>query len=462
MQTDARYTLIGAFFLIVVSMGTFFLFWAARWDSSVERQAYDVIFQGSVSGLSTGSQVLFNGIRVGEVTNLRIDPQNPGNVVARINVEAITPIKQDTAVTLEYQGLTGVASVSMEGGSSILPYVRDVVEDEVPVLTARRSTVQDFLESAREIMTTVQDATTRIDAFLAENEAVLSRTLRNFETFSDGLAQSSDSIGTLTEDASRAARNIAEFSDTMNRVVSTNEDAINQIVRDAQAVTSELAAQRESFGEIIANANSAVDDIRQMARSANELVTDNAESVGTTIANIERFTTTLAESDESIARTIANLERISTTLADKETEIASSIDNIERITSTIAGKDEDIERFITEAANVAESLVSLTQKAEVVLGSIDNAFQGDSANFFENASAAAESFRRLTENLEARTDVIANDISRFTGRGLRDLEALIGEARSAVGALERTMNAVERNPQRFIFGGDEVRQYSPR
>ena len=78
METRANFVLIGAFTLAAVLGAFAFIMWIAGYGASGTHRHYQVVFDGSVSGLSVGSNVLFNGLKVGEVTNLRFVKDNPG------------------------------------------------------------------------------------------------------------------------------------------------------------------------------------------------------------------------------------------------------------------------------------------------------------------------------------------------------------------------------------------------
>src|SRR5512147_508696 len=117
METRANYVLIGLFTLAVV-VGVFgFVYWFQNIGGTGERAFYRVEFEGSVSGLRTGATVLFNGIRVGEVTGLSLDPAKPQQVTATLSIDKSVAVRKDTQIGLEFQGLTGIASVSLKGGS---------------------------------------------------------------------------------------------------------------------------------------------------------------------------------------------------------------------------------------------------------------------------------------------------------------------------------------------------------
>ena len=91
METRARHVLIGLFTLIVAALAVLFALWLGRSEHSRDFHLYDIAFEEAVSGLSRGSTVEFNGIRVGDVVDLRLDPDNPRNVFARVRVERTPP-----------------------------------------------------------------------------------------------------------------------------------------------------------------------------------------------------------------------------------------------------------------------------------------------------------------------------------------------------------------------------------
>ncbi|HSD91521.1 MAG TPA: ABC-type transport auxiliary lipoprotein family protein [Methyloceanibacter sp.] len=186
METGARYALIGLFMLAVIAASFAFVYWLENKGGFAQREPYQVKFQGSVSGLLVGSAVLFNGIRVGEVTGLGLDPDAPQDVIATIAVDPNTPIRGDTIVSIETQGLTGGAAVALKGGSADSPAVK--AEGGLPpTLIAAPLAGQDWTQSAR-------DAFQRVDTILAENSEALHSAISNIDTFSDALARNSDRV----------------------------------------------------------------------------------------------------------------------------------------------------------------------------------------------------------------------------------------------------------------------------
>jgi len=183
METRANYVLVGLFTLAVILGGFGFVYWFNAVGGSTDRAAYRIVFEGSVSGLRTGASVLFNGIRVGEVTELKLDPAKPRDVVAMVSVEKAIAVRADTFVSLEFQGVTGTASIALRGGSQDAP----LPPGTPPTLTVDTAGAQDVTQAAREAMR-------RIDALVSDNEAVLKGALKNIEMFSQTLATNSERI----------------------------------------------------------------------------------------------------------------------------------------------------------------------------------------------------------------------------------------------------------------------------
>ena len=116
METRAPFVVVGAFVLAAIAAVFGFVYWLHNTGGLGPRTTYHVQFEGSVPGLLVGAAVLFNGIRVGEVTDLGLAPDNPRGVNATISVASTTPVRADTKVGLEFQGLTGVPVIALEGG----------------------------------------------------------------------------------------------------------------------------------------------------------------------------------------------------------------------------------------------------------------------------------------------------------------------------------------------------------
>jgi phospholipid/cholesterol/gamma-HCH transport system substrate-binding protein len=184
METRANFVLIGSFTLAVIAAAFGFVLWFQSLHTTKARTPLRIVFEGPAAGLRNGASVNFNGIRVGEVKSVKLD--NPRRVVALAMIEQNAPIRKDTLVGLEFQGLTGVAAISLKGGEEAAPPV-PLAEDGVPTLTADPNALQDVTEAIRG---TLQN----INRVVADNQDAVKNSLRNLEAFTSSLARNSEKI----------------------------------------------------------------------------------------------------------------------------------------------------------------------------------------------------------------------------------------------------------------------------
>jgi phospholipid/cholesterol/gamma-HCH transport system substrate-binding protein len=187
METRANFVLIGSFTLAVIAAAFGFVLWFQSLHTTKARSPMRIVFEGPASGLRNGGSVNFNGIRVGEVISVKLD--NPRRVVALAMVENNAPIRKDTLVGLEFQGLTGVAAISLKGGEVAAPAV-PLDEDGVPTLTADPNALQDVTEAIRG---TLQN----INRVVSDNQEAVKNSLLNLETFTASLARNADKIDNI-------------------------------------------------------------------------------------------------------------------------------------------------------------------------------------------------------------------------------------------------------------------------
>jgi phospholipid/cholesterol/gamma-HCH transport system substrate-binding protein len=243
MERKAHYALIGLFTFAVVAGAFGFIFWLHHSSGKKQAVAYRVIFDSSVSGLQVGGNVLFNGIRVGEVTNLRLDPDNPRQVIALLAVNKATPIRSDTRVGLEFAGLTGVASVSLKGVSAKTPLI-EREEGEPPTLRADASASQDMMQAAREVLNKAEEVITA-------NQEALHQAVNDIATFSASLARNSDSIDAIVSDAKDTMSNAKAATASARMLMDNLDKRTEEITVGVNRMTSTATKQIDIAGRAI-------------------------------------------------------------------------------------------------------------------------------------------------------------------------------------------------------------------
>ena len=290
METRANYVLIGVFTVAVV-VGVFgFIYWFQNIGGTGARAYYRVVFDGSVSGLRTGATVLFNGIRVGEVTGLKLDPAKPQQVVATLSVNNSVAVRKDTEIGLEFQGLTGIASVSLKGGDPKSPVVVGTVDPKAipPVLVAPPGATQDVTQAAR-------DTLRRLDEFIAANQEAFRSALANIDTVTATLARNSKHFDSVMS-------NIDQFTGALGR----NSEKVDNIVAGLQNLTG---GKDGKSGEI----NEAVRSLKQLSDNLDKRTAEITTGVnGLTRTGTRQLDSLSADAKRTLAtidRTVRNLDR---------------------------------------------------------------------------------------------------------------------------------------------------------
>jgi len=190
MKTRASNLMIGSATLAVVA-AAFAGFLAFQKIHGFRQQTpLRIVFEGSASGLRKGGSVNFDGIQIGQIKSLKLD--NPRKVVALAMIDNSAPIRKDTVVGLEFQGLTGIAAISLVGGAPAAPPV-PLDQDGIPILTADLSETE-----------TIRDSLHNVDRMLVGNQAMLKDTLLNFETYTASLVSKGEAIDSILRKADGA------------------------------------------------------------------------------------------------------------------------------------------------------------------------------------------------------------------------------------------------------------------
>jgi phospholipid/cholesterol/gamma-HCH transport system substrate-binding protein len=187
METTARYTLIGTFVLAVTLAGFAFVYWLQNTGGLLDRQFLRVRFDSSVSGLLKGSNVLFNGIRVGEVTEISLSADNPKAVTVTLAIDAATPVRSDTAINVDFQGLTGAPVIELSGGEAAAAPLAPGPDGGSPLMVASPDSTLSLTQSARSTLT-------RLDKIIDDNSDALHSAIEGISKFADVLGRNSERI----------------------------------------------------------------------------------------------------------------------------------------------------------------------------------------------------------------------------------------------------------------------------
>ena len=277
METRANYVLIGAFTLVASIALLLFGLWAAKYSSERSWQNYMIVFDEAVTGLSVGSPVQFNGIAVGSIQRLSLDPQDPRRVIAVIRAEASAPVKTDTRARMAITSLTGPAIIQLTGGTPGAPLLTSVDQRETPVILTAPSALQNITDTANRIVE-------RLDQVLSDkNVASITATLAHLEAVSGSMADRDQGLQALLVSARDAARNLDRTLDTTNGTIHRlDENLVKQLPPLLDKLDSTLARLDSAAG----NADAILGENRA---AINNFANEGLGQLGPTLSELRRL-----------------------------------------------------------------------------------------------------------------------------------------------------------------------------
>ena len=271
------------------------------------RRTYKVVFTGSVSGLLRGAPVLFNGVRVGDVTKIDFVPQDPSHVYALVDIDARVPIRTDTKARLEATGLTGVANVALSGGTQNAPPLEPGSGGSPGVIVADRSDFQDLVETARRIAGQASDFLDKSNRLLDANSTSIDASVKNVEKFSGALAANADGLKDFMSaigDVGKAIKPLTVkleslASDADNVVKAIDPGQVKTIVADFASLSAKLNASADKVDTVLTNLNGflATGDLKGVFVE----VAATAKSIRKLADNLNHFTGTGLRQYEALA-----------------------------------------------------------------------------------------------------------------------------------------------------------------
>jgi phospholipid/cholesterol/gamma-HCH transport system substrate-binding protein len=239
MKARASNLMIGSTTIAVIAAAFIGFLGIRKIHSLQQRGPLRIVFEGSASGLHKGGNVNFDGVQVGEILSLTLD--SPRKIVALVTIDNSAPIRKDTIVGLEFQGLTGVAAIALVGGAATAPPV-PLDEDGVPILTADLSETES-----------IRDTLHNVDHMLVDNRATMRNALLNFETYTASLASKGDAIDSIIGKADSAFENIdsmvAKIDGVVPGLVDGKPDELFQKVKTIRELAESFDKRSAAFME---------------------------------------------------------------------------------------------------------------------------------------------------------------------------------------------------------------------
>ncbi len=261
MERDARYTAVGAFVILVVTMAAMFVYWYSEGRDRRSYVPYEIYFLGSITGLSEGGSVRYLGVEVGKVRRIQLDPRSATRVQVVVEIDQETPVSERTTAELSSLSLaTGLLYIDLRqnpGNREMLP---PVPSERYPVISTVRSNFDSFLNSLPELAGNITILLERAqEIFSPANSKALADMVKNLHAASERLPGTMQGIDTLLQDADLTSTEV-------RKLVASLQNATNELGPNVLQLTERL--------------NSTADNLEKTSAGLHRFVEDNRGAVG--------------------------------------------------------------------------------------------------------------------------------------------------------------------------------------
>ncbi len=246
MERQAHYALVGLATFALALVLLVFAFWFIQFDFNKSFGTYEVEFNTPVDGLTKGAEVHFNGIKVGEVTGLRLGNANTHQVIATVQLDEGTPVRVDSVASLEPQGITGLFYMQISPGSANAPLLKHKAGAPPPLIHSQESALSKLLSGSGSVIENTYESLNRVNRLLSDqNIKTFSDSLNNLEAITaelKGREQMIDDAHAAIVSAGEAADAVTRLANSTNGVAS---DKLPETLDQINAATKKLADAAE-------------------------------------------------------------------------------------------------------------------------------------------------------------------------------------------------------------------------
>lgn len=452
METRANYVIVGIFTLLAILSAFAFVYWSAAIGERGATTMLRVRIPGSASGLSRGSFVLFNGVKVGDVRRVYLDVTNPSFAIADTEIDELTPVTKSTEADIGLAGLTGQANIELKGANTNEPNLlaEAAAEGKVAEIVANPSAVTNLLQTAQGLFKRADVVLKNLEGFTNDVRGPLTETVSNAQKFSEALARNSDSIDKFLASVGALSEELSGVSGKLDNTIKSAEGLLNSvdpakvknIVANIDTFTTSLGKQSDHLGDIVKGVNTAVGSFNDVAKQTNQ-----------TLSKVDGILTGVDPA--TVRKSLDNFSNASENASKAASDIAKVTDKL---------RGDDVNQIVTDAKQMMARLNQASVRVDGVLAKVDKLLgSGEAEGVMGQASATLKSFKQVADTLNARLATILDNVSRFSGQGLRDVDSLVQDSRRSINRIEQAVTDLERNPQRIITGGEgTVREFDGR
>ncbi|UOA27237.1 MlaD family protein [Pseudosulfitobacter sp. DSM 107133] len=443
METRANFILIGAFTLAAI-LGTLgFFIWLA--SVQVDRQyiTYGILFE-DVSGLDPSGDVLFNGISVGNVIDLAIYEEDASKVFATVEIDSSTPVRSNTVAQVQSQGVTGVAYISLSGGTpgAALLTAKD---GALPMIRSKRSTVQALVEDAPDLLAQATDLLAQFQGLTSpENQALVTGILRNLETSSGRLDQALNDFSEISGTVREATAQISIFTgklDSISASVQITLERADAALLSAQTTFDTADTTLKASGLAIRNVEDTFDAAQILLRDTVPPILEKLSEA------VSRADTAIADLQQQGGSALEGFGDTAGLLSARLTELEKTLREADTAFAAVSGASTSFDALVTgEGTAMVADARAVLASARTTLASLESVVQVD-------VPAVVTDIRRAVTTATEAVERVAGDVTGLTARldpmaaqtetALASATALMQRAQVSLDGIDKTLSGTD-------------------
>ncbi len=294
METRINYLLVGIFVLVLGFAFLASITWLTLRPATQDYNTYLVYTTYSVSGLSPEAPVKYNGVDVGRVARLRLDPENPDQVKILLEIRPNTPVRQNTLATIEMQGLTGIAYLNLTSPSQDAPLLKPSRQEPYPEIQSGPSLLTRMDEGITALLTSLTQTSDSVHEFISgPNKVAINKSLGRLEELLNSLSGQTESMGEtfkaaayILEQGAAASDNIPELLESLGQAGTALEQMANEVRQQSVDIGSATTTSSQGIAQFMEEGGH---QVRILATDLQRL-----------IQRLENLTATLADHPESL------------------------------------------------------------------------------------------------------------------------------------------------------------------
>ncbi len=285
METKVNYTVVGLLVILLGAALIFLGFWLTTFKQGKEYGVYAAYVKEDVTGLSDQSVVRFNGVPVGYVQVIEIDPKDPQLVRLTLKIEKGTPITTSTTATLYPQGITGLVYVGLKAGSAGAPLLKAKRGQKHPVILSKPSILTQLSTVLPEVATNLKILSHSInDVFDEGNRQSIRNILKNTDQFTKTLSDNSQNLDSSMKSLRVALNNSAKASRELPQVMrelNSTLQSVNRISHQVDLASRSMTKTMKSGQVLVQNLSDQVMPNTEQLMAQLQSLTINLQAVAT-------------------------------------------------------------------------------------------------------------------------------------------------------------------------------------